>query len=310
MQRVLSSHLFVKQTIHPSQLDILVAAGAQAIEVVAAQPHFDYTSRPAVRELAQYFASSPVPLHSLHAPMYRNESSTTDRDRNNVIHRQRSERIDAMDDIKRAIEVAELVPYPFIVVHLDEYNEPWSEAVLDLAITAVEHLQAFARPLGVKICLENLWSDITQPQYLLQILNTGHFEDAGICFDAGHAHIVAAGRARAKSSDHAEDGSVTATRPAVIAEYLAMLELMAPRILTTHLHDNDATRDAHLWPGDESLIKSPTEFLGVPWPETMRILRSAAKAPACNLELHHTLGSDPTQIETRARAAFQLLLQD
>jgi sugar phosphate isomerase/epimerase len=302
MQPVLSSHLFVKQTLHPSQLDLLIAAGAQGIEVVAAQPHLDYTSRSAVRELGQYFASSAVPFHSVHAPMYRNESAASHRERNNIIHRQRSERIDAMDDIKRAIEIAELAPFKFLVLHLDEYDEPWSEAVLDLSITAVEHLQAFARPLGVKIAIENLCNEVTQPQYLLHILNTGHFTDAGICFDSGHAHIVAAGRARSRSSVHAEDGSVVATREDVVAEYMAMLEQMAPRILTTHLHDNDSTRDAHLWPGDEP------EGLGVPWQQTMEVLSKAANQPACNLEIHHSLGAEPEQIGPRAHAAFRMML--
>jgi sugar phosphate isomerase/epimerase len=288
-------------------LDILSAAGAEAVEVVAAQPHFDYTSRQAIRELADYFAGSPLKFHSVHGPMYRNESSTTNRERNNVVHRERSERIAAMDDIKRAIEVAELAPFRFLVLHLDEYNEPWSDAILDLALTAVEHLQAFARPLGVKLAVENLWNDVTQPQYLIYLLETGHFKDAGICFDSGHALIVATQRARARSGQYAEDGSVLATREDIVAEYMAMLEQMAPRILTTHLHDNDGTRDAHLWPGDESLKIDATGSHGVPWAQTMAVLRGAANHPACNLELHSSF-SDDVKLERRARAAFEFLL--
>jgi sugar phosphate isomerase/epimerase len=307
MQPVLSTHLFIKQTLLPSQLDTLAAAGAQAVEIFASQPHFDYSSRPALREIAQYFSGSALKLHSLHAPMYRDETAASHRERNNVVHRERSQRIDAMDDIKRAVELAEQVPFRFLILHLDEYNEPWSEAILDLALTAVEHLQAFARPLGVHIALENLCNDVTQPENLLEILRTGHFQDAGICLDSGHAHIVAAARARSRSSDHAQDGSVTVTREAVRAEYLAMLELMASRILTTHLHDNDSTRDAHLWPADESLKISQTEIAGIPWNETMTILRAAPKQPVCNLEIHYTLGNEPAEIERRAKATFALL---
>jgi sugar phosphate isomerase/epimerase len=289
-------------------LDTLAAAGVGAVEVFASQPHFDYTSRPAVRELANYFASSPLKLHSLHAPMYRNETAASHRELNNVVHRERSQRIDAMDDIKRAIEFAEQTPFRFLVLHLDERVEPWSEAVLDLAITAVEHLQAFARPLGVHIALENLWSEVTEPEHLLEVLNVGHFKDAGLCFDSGHAHIVAAIRARSRSTEHADDGSVTVTRDAVRAEYLAMLELMAPRVVTTHLHDNDSTRDAHLWPADPSLQLSATDSAGVPWPETMQILRNAPKQPVCNLEIHYNLGADAEQIVSRSKAAFAMLL--
>jgi len=301
MQPVLSSHPFVKLVLHPSQLDLLASAGAQALEIVAAMPHFDYTSRPAVRELASYFAGSQASFHSVHAPMYRNESSTTNRERNNVVHRDRAERIAAMDDIKRAIEIAEHAPFKFLVLHLDEFNAPWSDEILDLATTAVEHLRAFARPLGVTLAIENLWNDVTQPQYLVHLLDTGHFEDVGLTFDAGHMNLVAHQRAKAKSTDHAEDGSVVATREAVLAEYMAMLHTMAPRIVTTHLHDNDGTRDAHLYPCDEAAAGA-----GVDWEQVMPVLRAAPHPLACNLELSSAYGDDP-QLAARSRAAFEKL---
>lgn len=310
MQPVLSTHIFLKQTLHPGQLDILASAGASAVEIFASAPHFDYTSRPAIREFAQYFAASPMKLHSLHAPMYRELSSH--RELNNVVHRERAERIAAMDEIKRAIEVAEQIPFSFLVLHLDEREQHWSEAVLDHALSAIEHLRAFARPLGVSLALENLWNDVTRPEYLLEVLHTGHFEDVGICFDTGHAHMVATTRAREKSTSHADDKSVTVSREAINSEYLAMLELLAPRITTTHLHDNDGTRDAHLWPADDSLFfespeTSQIESRGLPWPETMRILEQAPHQPAMNLEIHYSLGDDEEQLTSQAESAFTLL---
>jgi sugar phosphate isomerase/epimerase len=297
---IISSHIFSRKPLTLAQLDVLASTGAQAIELWGAVPHFNFLSRPAVREVASYFASSPVTLHSLHFPMYRSEDDIVTR--NNIVHRDRGERIAAMDEIKRCIEVAEQAPFRFLILHLDEYEQPWSEAVLDHAMTSVEHLRAFARPLGVTIALENLYNGIADPENLLQVVRTGHFDDVGLCFDSGHAHMVAATRAKEKSDAHADDGSVTATRDAVMAEYFAMLEMMAPRIVTTHLHDNDSTRDAHLWPADESLHAK-----GIPWPETMRILAAAPHAPAANLEIHHSHSADEAQIAPRAKAAFELL---
>jgi sugar phosphate isomerase/epimerase len=310
MQPVLSTHIFLKQTLHPGQLDILAAAGASAVEIFASAPHFDYTSRPAIREFAQYFGASQLKLHSLHAPMYRELSSH--RELNNVVHRERGERIAAMDEIKRAIEVAEQIPFKFLILHLDEREQSWSTQVLDHALSAVEHLRAFARPLGVSLAIENLWNDVTRPECLLEILHTGHFEDVGVCFDSGHAHMVATTRAREKSTSHANDKSVIVGRDAIHSEYLAMLELLAPRITTTHLHDNDGTRDAHLWPADESLLTegmdaSSGDSRGVPWPETVRLLNDAPRQPAFNLEIHYSLGDDEEQITSRAESAFTLL---
>lgn len=300
LTRVISSHIFSRKPLTLAQLDVLASTGAQGIELWGAVPHLNYLSRAAVREVAGYFGSSPVKLHSLHFPMYRSEDDIVKR--NNIVHRDRGERIAAMDEVKRALEVAELAPFRFLILHLDEYEQPWSEEVMDHAMTSVEHLRAFARPLGVTLALENLYNGIADPENLLQVLRTGHFDDVGLCFDSGHAHMVAATRAKAKSDAHAEDGSVIATRDAVMAEYFAMLEMMTPRIVTTHLHDNDSTRDAHLWPGDPSLNGA-----GIPWPETMRILGAAPHAPAANLEIHHSHSADEAQIAPRAKAAFELL---
>ena len=297
---VISSHIFSRKPLMLGQLDVLGQTGAQAIELWGAVPHFNFLSRPVVREVASYFASSPVSLHSLHFSMYRTDDDIVMR--NNIVHCERAERIAAMDEIKRALEVAELAPFRFLILHLDEYEQPWSEEVLDHAMTSVEHLRAFARPLGVTLALENLYDGVADPENLLQVLHTGHFDDVGLCFDAGHAHMVAATRAKAKSNGQAADGSVTATRDAVMAEYFSMLEMMAPRIVTTHLHDNDSTRDAHLWPADASLNGN-----GIPWPETMRILSAAPHAPVANLEIHHSYSADEGQIVPRAQAVFEML---
>ncbi|MGB9416891.1 MAG: sugar phosphate isomerase/epimerase, partial [Acidobacteriaceae bacterium] len=70
MLRALSTHVFLRQRLHPGLLDTLARGGAQAIEVFAAKPHFDYTSRQHIKEIADWFQSSDVKPHSLHAPMY------------------------------------------------------------------------------------------------------------------------------------------------------------------------------------------------------------------------------------------------
>jgi len=63
--------VLVKERLHPGLLDKLVQGGAQAIEIFAARQHFDYTSRKqVVNEIADWFKSTGIPLHSLHAPLY------------------------------------------------------------------------------------------------------------------------------------------------------------------------------------------------------------------------------------------------
>ena len=59
MLRVLSTHLFLNQRLHPGMLEAAGRSGAQAVEVFAARQHFDYTSREHIAELAEWFA--PIP---------------------------------------------------------------------------------------------------------------------------------------------------------------------------------------------------------------------------------------------------------
>ena len=71
MLRAVSTYVYVKERLHPGLLDELVKAGAQSIEIFAARQHFDYANRKQhVREIADWFRSTGIPLNSVHAPLY------------------------------------------------------------------------------------------------------------------------------------------------------------------------------------------------------------------------------------------------
>src|SRR5271154_5358108 len=190
MLKAISSHVFLDHCLHPGLLDSLARSGAEAIELFAARQHFDYTSRIHVNEIARWFRSNPVLAFSIHAPLYPDHDMGRDGAPGvNVVHPEKSRRIDAMDEIKRAIEVAEQIPLKYVVIHLGERHDSWSPRTLEHSLTALEHLRAFASPLGVKLNVENILSEVTEPAHLLEILATGHFSDIGVCFDTGHANI-------------------------------------------------------------------------------------------------------------------------
>jgi sugar phosphate isomerase/epimerase len=272
MLRALSTHVFLTQRLHPGLLDLLERGGAQAIELFGARQHFDYTSRQHIKETADWFASKQVEAHSLHGPMYPDmEMGRSGAPAVNVVHSEKSRRIEAMDEVKRALEVAEVLPFRFLVLHLGERDGSWSERTLEDALTAVEHLQAFARPLGVRLLLENIQNEITQPQNLREIIRVGHFTDVGVCFDSGHAHL---------------DGGTAVT----VAE-------LKPLIGSTHLHDNGGDKDTHLWPGEGT----------IDWQPMMDELRTAPRTPAALLEIHYNLSDAPETVATKAAAAFAKL---
>lgn len=269
MLKAISSHVFLQHRLHPGLLDVFARAGAQGVELFAARQHLDYTSRPQVRELAEWFSSNPIEAFSMHAPLFPDlEMGRGGAPAVNVIHPEKSRRIDAMDEVKRALEVAEQIPFRFLVLHLGERDDAWSLRALEHSMTALEHLRAFSNPLGVKILVENLQGEVTRPAHLVEILTTGHFQDIGVCLDVGHAHLG--------------DG--------VSAE----LGELRSYIRSSHLHDNKGDKDAHLWPGDGSIC----------WADTLGELKAAPQTPAGVLEIHYLLGETAETVAEKARRAF------
>jgi sugar phosphate isomerase/epimerase len=271
MQRVLSTHLFLSHRLHPGLLDVAARCGAQGVEIFAARQHFDYTSREAIAEIAEWFRSNPVEAFSLHAPLFPDrEMGRAGAPAVNVIHPEKSRRIDSMDEIKRAIEAAEHVPLRHVVIHLGERTDTWSTRTIEYALTALEHLGAFARPLGVRLLVENLLSDATTPEHLVTILDMGHLDSVGVCLDLGHAHITVG-----------------------TADAIATL---GKRIVSVHVHDNHGAKDEHLWPGDGTIA----------WETVTESLRALAKPPATVLEISHSLPDTPAEQTAKIEKAFAL----
>jgi sugar phosphate isomerase/epimerase len=251
MQRAVSTYLFVKERLHPGILDSLVRTGVQAVEIFAARQHLDYANRKQhVKEIAEWFRGSGVPLNSVHSPLYADyEWGRAGAPPLNVSSPDRATRVEAMDEIKRALEIAEQIPFRFLVQHLGTPNESFSEKKFEAAMTSIEHLRAFAKPLGVRILLENIPNELSAPDRLVEMIQNAHFDDVGVCFDFGHANIMS---------------SVNEA-----------FEILRPHIRSTHVHDNDKLKDSHLWPGQGT----------IDWKEAMELLRAAPQKPPLLLEL-------------------------
>jgi sugar phosphate isomerase/epimerase len=251
MLKVFSTLAYVRERLHPGLLEGLMRAGAEGFEIFAARGHFDYANRRQhVLEIASWFKSTGTTLNSVHAPMFSDyEWGKNGAPPLNIASPDRSARIAAMDEIKRAIEIAEHIPFRFLVQHIGTGGEEFDDKKLDAAMTSVEHLKAFAKPLGVTVVLENIQNEMSTPEKLVEFLSVTHFEDVGFCFDIGHAHMMSS-----------------------VPE---AFELMKAHIRTTHIHDNKKDRDSHLFPGEGS----------IDWKEATELLRSAPHVPALVLEI-------------------------
>ena len=287
MRHGISTHIFLQQRLTPALLDAL--AGAGAVEVFAARHHFDYTNRDSVRELAGWFGSHPVAA-SLHMPLFDDEVPWTRHSAPtlNLISSNKSTRIDTMDEVKRALEAAEQIPFTSCAIHLGLKDDPWETRALDDSLTAIEHLKAFAGPLGVKLLLENLTNDVATPEHLVEIVQVGHFANVGFAFDVGHAHL---GQSLPETS-HAPARSALELAFAAFAP-------VADRIAVVDLHDNHGVRDEHLWPLETA------ESGSIDWTAARTLLASLPAETVALLEIAHELGEDPKQVAEQARIVWE-----
>jgi sugar phosphate isomerase/epimerase len=248
------------ERLHPGLLDRMVSGGAEVIEVFGSRGHFNYSDRQHVREIAKWFRSTGTTFHSMHAPMHGDdEFGRTGAPPLNIAAVEKRDRIAAMDEIKRAIEVAEHAPFQFLVQHVGVSGESSSGQKIEAAMTSLEHLRAFAKPLGVQVVVENIPNDLSTPEGLVELLHAAHFTDIGVCLDVGHAHMA----------------------PGVTRAF----EVLKDLIRTTHIHDNHGERDEHLWPG----------YGTIEWKQTVELLRTAPQVPALVLEIEGVEGESVPQ---------------
>jgi sugar phosphate isomerase/epimerase len=256
MLRAISSYVYIRQRVHPGLLDVFARGGAQGVELFAARGHFNYHDKEHVKELGGWFKSGPVKFHSMHSPIYMSNDFRSGAPPLNIVDLDKRSRIDAMDEIKRAIEVAEYMPFRFLVQHIGRTDEVDDPRKFEAALSSIEHLRAFARPVGVSLLVENTPNELATPERLKELLHALHYPDLGVCFDTGHAHLMS-----------------------TVHQALGVLE---DRVCSTHVHDNQGDRDSHLWPGQGK----------IDWSHTMQSLASAPQAPAVLLEVEGEEGMD------------------
>jgi sugar phosphate isomerase/epimerase len=242
MEHALSTHLFANHRLTTVLLERIWDAGVPWVEIFCARQHLDYSNRAQLMELRHWFCDSELKLHSVHAPIYTDDvwGRSGPHAVINITEPVKPRRIEMVDEIKRAIEVVEYVPFRYLIQHLGMPDEEFDERRLEAAFCALEELSVFARQRGLEILLENIPNQLSSAERLAYFLGTTHL-NLNLCFDVGHAHL--------------REGIATA------------FSIMQHRIRSTHVHDNDGHTDAHLFP-----LMAPAGT--VDWARTMALLRS------------------------------------
>jgi sugar phosphate isomerase/epimerase len=278
MQRILSTYLFVSKKLTPEFLALIHGAGFQAIELFASRGHFDYTLTQEVRGMAHILADNRLQLASLHAPTSRdfgpNREGGTPL---SITEVERVRRIEAMDELKRAIDIAENLPFSRMILHMGGPREVADPRKRDAAFSSLEHLVLHAKHVGVTICVENTTSEMGDPAYLRTFVEETRLTGLRFNFDIGHAHLA----------DGPEEERVATS-----------FEAMREHIASAHIHDNLGDKDAHLPPHDGS----------IDWPAALKLFRSLPGGDIpLTLELKEKTGPDATSLSDQITAAAKSL---
>lgn len=253
MQHVLSTHLLVNHRLTTVWLDRIWDAGIPFVELFVAKQHLDYRNKAQIVELGHWFRDTELQVNSIHSPLYNDDvwGCSGPQSIISITERDKGKRIAAVDEIKRTLEIAESIPFRFMVQHLGVTDEEFSEYSVDAAFSALEEISMFARQRGVDVLLENTPNGLASAERLLTFFELTHME-LGVCFDLGHAHM--------------NEGIETAYRH------------LKSRIRSTHIHDNNGKEDLHLFPLDG-------EGGTIDWTATMDVLRSSPGQYPLVLEL-------------------------
>jgi sugar phosphate isomerase/epimerase len=278
MRRILSTYMFVSRRLTTELLGQIAESGFEAVEIFGTRGHFDYTTKQEVQAMASALAQHRLALASLHAPTSRDLSATREGGSPlSITEVERVRRVEAMDELKRVIDVAEDLPYSRLILHMGGPRETADPRKRDAAFSSLEHLVLHAHHRGVTIAVENTTSEMGDPAYLRTFVDETRLTGLRFNFDIGHAHLA--------------DGP-EAER--VEKAFAPLREL----VISTHIHDNHGEKDEHLPPYDGS----------IDWESAVKILKSAPETDLpLTLELKEKTGHDAPSTAEQLSAASESL---
>jgi sugar phosphate isomerase/epimerase len=274
MQRLLSTYLFVSRKLSSELLGLIAGAGFQGLEIFCTRSHFEYSMKTEVRAMAGALEQHRLQVVSLHAPTSRDISAMREGGTPiSICEIERVRRIEAMDELKRVIDVADDLPYSRLILHMGGPRETADPRKRDAAFSSLEHLILHARHAGVTICVENTLSEMGDPHYLRAFVDETRLTGMRFNFDIGHAHL-----AELPEAERIEKS------------FAPLRDLVS----SMHLHDNHGEKDEHL----------PLYDGSIDWPAAIKILQFAPQSSLqLVLELKEKTGPEAPTVAEQLLAA-------
>ncbi len=271
MQRLLSTYLFVSRKLTLELLGQISEAGFAGLEIFCTRSHFEYSTKSEIQAMASALEQHGLQLVSLHAPTSRDMSAMRESGTPlSICEVERVRRIEAMDELKRVIDVADDLPYARLILHMGGARETADPRKRDAAFSSLEHLILHAHHAGVTICVENTMSEMGDPGYLRA------FVDETRLSDIGHANL----------SDLPEEERLEKS-------FAPLRDLVS----SIHLHDNRGEKDEHIPPYDGT----------IDWPTAIKLLRTAGPNLPLVLELKEKTGPEAPSADEQLTAARKSL---
>lgn len=270
--------MFVSRRLTTELLGQIAEAGFEGLEIFGTRGHFDYTTKQEIQTMANALSQHRLALASLHAPTSRDLSATREGGTPlSITEVERVRRVEAMDELKRVIDVAEDLPYSRLILHMGGPRETADPRKRDAAFSSLEHLVLHARHVGVTIAVENTTSEMGDPAYLRTFVDETRLSGLRFNFDIGHAHL-----ADGPEADRIEKA------------FAPLREL----VVSAHIHDNHGEKDEHLPPYDGT----------IDWESAVKILKSAPETDLpLTLELKEKTGNDTPSTAEQLTAASESL---
>src|SRR3989454_7427430 len=248
MQRLLSTYLFVSRKLTPEILEQIAGAGFQGLEIFCTRSHFEYSMKRKIQAMNSALKNPHWQFVWWHAPTSRDLSAMRESGTPlSICEVERVRRVEAMDELKRVIDVADDLPYARLILHMGGSRETADPRKRDAAFSSLEHLILHAHHAGVTICVENTLSEMGDPAYLRAFVDETRLSGLRFNFDIGHAHL-----AELPAEERLEKS------------FAPLRELVS----SAHIHDNHCEKDEHLPPYDGT----------IDWRAAIKLLKSAPQA--------------------------------
>ena len=225
-----STFLFHQSRLDREHLVHIAAHGFGGVEIFALRSHFDYGDPVAVAQLAEWLDDTRLQLTAVHAPTADQFVAGAWSGHLSVASTDAAVRAHSVAEIRQTLNVAKVLPYRTLVLHLGlpAHVASTHDNDASAARRSLDVIVRYAAERGVQVALEVQTNALSTPDALVALIeDASDWPLAGICLDVGHARLL--------------------------GDPVDSIEVASGHIIASHVHDTGGSRDDHLVPYDGSV---------------------------------------------------------